>query len=193
MLVLAILVLDQLTKTLVLNMDVFNALACLDRTAACGRIELWSVMDLTMVWNRGFSFGLGQSEGVWRWLLLLVQLAVASFFFMWLRNQTRVFPSVALLLVIGGAIGNMIDRFRFGAVVDFFDFSGPWFGIEFVLRPELAFLEIPFAPPVFRDGILGLGFPYVFNVADAAITVGAIMILIDQFFLTRNEPASGTE
>jgi signal peptidase II len=58
--------------------------------------------------------------------------------------------------VSGGAIGNMIDRIRFGAVADFFDFSG-------------------------------LFFPYVFNVADAAITVGAILLALEMLF-TKDEP-----
>ena len=62
------------------------------------------------------------------------------------------------LLIIGGAIGNVIDRVRFGAVVDFFNFSGIW-------------------PPYF--------FNYVFNVADAAITVGAVLLFFDQFILSR--------
>jgi signal peptidase II len=55
---------------------------------------------------------------------------------------------VSLGLVIGGALGNLIDRVRFGAVVDFLDFSGLWF-------------------------------PWVFNVADSAITVGVILLLLD--------------
>ena len=76
--------------------------------------------------------------------------------------------------MVGGAIGNLIDRVRFGAVVDFLDFSGPWFGATIAGWP--------------------LGFPWVFNIADAAITVGAVLLFLDQFLMSRSKPehASGT-
>jgi signal peptidase II len=69
--------------------------------------------------------------------------------------------AIALGLVIGGALGNVIDRIRFGAVADFLDFNGLWF-------------------------------PWVFNVADAAITVGAILLAVDMIFLAETEPGKGT-
>ena len=65
-----------------------------------------------------------------------------------LRKASRPLNAIAFGLVIGGALGNMIDRARFGAVVDFFDFSGPWFG--------------------WMIGSWPVGFPWVFNVADAS-------------------------
>ena len=71
------------------------------------------------------------------------------------------FGAVALGLVIGGALGNVIDRIRFGAVADFLDLNGLWF-------------------------------PWVFNVADAAITVGAILLAVDMVFLSETEPGKGT-
>ena len=69
--------------------------------------------------------------------------------------------AAALGLVIGGAIGNVIDRIRFGAVADFLDFNGLGF------------------------------FPWVFNVADAAITCGALLLAFDMIFLSE-EPGKGT-
>jgi lipoprotein signal peptidase len=69
--------------------------------------------------------------------------------------------AAALGLVIGGALGNVVDRIRFGAVADFLDFHGLWF-------------------------------PWVFNVADAAITVGAILLAVDMVFFTETEPGKGT-
>ena len=71
---------------------------------------------------------------------------------------------LALALVIGGAFGNVIDRVRFGAVVDFLDFSG-------IFRPYF--------------------FNYVFNVADAAISVGAVLLFVDQFLMSRQDKAAG--
>lgn len=184
--------LDQLTKHLVLQTDVFNALRCLDLSERCGKIELSSVMDLSMVWNRGFSFGVAQSEGLWRWVLVFVQFAVSIIFMGWLLKAKHRTTVLALAMVIGGALGNVVDRIRFGAVVDFFDFSGPWFGIEFPLPGPLAMIEGIFTPPGLQDGLLGLGFPYVFNIADAGITIGAILLLVDQFLLKRHGDDAGS-
>ena len=159
-----IVVLDQWLKWLILNEPVFNALGCLDQTQRCGRIDVLPFFDLTMVWNRGISFGIGQSEGVMRWVLVVLTTAIAIGFTVWLISATRRFTGIALALVIGGAFGNVIDRVRFGAVVDFFDFSG-------LFRPYF--------------------FNYVFNVADAAISVGAVLLFVDQFLMSREEKTAG--
>jgi len=159
-----IVILDQWSKWAVLNEPAFNALGCLDRTQRCGQIEVASFFDLTMVWNRGISFGIGQSEGVMRWLLVIMTTGIAIGFSVWLFRATRRFTGLALALVIGGAFGNVIDRVRFGAVVDFLDFSG-------IFRPYF--------------------FNYVFNVADAAISVGAVLLFIDQFLMSQQDKAAG--
>ena len=159
-----IVILDQWSKWLVLNEPTFNALGCLDRTQRCGQIEVTFFFDLTMVWNRGISFGIGQSEGLMRWVLVLMTTAIAIGFTVWLFKATRRFTGIALALVVGGAFGNVIDRVRFGAVVDFFDFSG-------IFRPYF--------------------FNYVFNVADAAISVGAVLLFVDQFLMSRQEKTAG--
>ena len=156
-----VVILDQWTKYLVLNEPKFNALGCLNRTEICGKIEVSPIADLTMVWNRGISFGIGQSEGIMRWVLFAVTLAIAIGFSIWLYRATRALTGLALALVVGGAIGNMIDRVRFGAVVDFIDFSDVWFR-------------------------------YVFNVADSAVTVGAILLFLDQFLLAQDEKKTGS-
>ncbi|MEM7491763.1 MAG: signal peptidase II [Pseudomonadota bacterium] len=187
-----IIILDQWTKYLVLSEPRFNALGCLDRTQRCGGFELSSVFDLTMVWNRGVSFGIGQSEGLMRWVLVVFTAAIALGFAVWLLKVTRNWTGFALSLIVGGAIGNVIDRARFGAVVDFFDFSGPWFGWQIPLPDTLRFLEYPFAAPHLRDGLLGVGFPYVFNIADAAISVGAVLLFIDQFLLSQDQTKTGS-
>ena len=159
-----IVILDQWTKWLILDEPAFNALGCLDQTQRCGRVEVLPFFDLTMVWNRGVSFGIGQSEGVMRWLLVLMISAIAIGFAVWLFRATRRFTGIALAMVVAGAFGNLIDRVRFGAVVDFLDFSG-------ILRPYF--------------------FNYVFNVADAAISVGAVLLFADQFLMSRQEKAAG--
>lgn len=182
---------DQLTKYFVLKTEVFNAMECLPtNNIGCGRISFEPYMNLTMLWNRGFSFGLGQSEGVWRWVLLGVQVVISGFFFTWLMSAKAATTALSLALVIGGALGNAVDRFRFGAVVDFFDFSGPYFGVKIPLPTFLEWVE-----PIFNTGdtdqALGIGFPFIFNVADAAITIGAVLLIIDQFFLNRHDTETG--
>ncbi|WOR16002.1 signal peptidase II [Hyphomonas sp. FCG-A18] len=161
-----VVILDQWTKWLVLNEPRFNALNCLDRTQRCGQIEISGIFDLSMVWNRGISFGIGQSEGVMRWVLVALTIGIAIGFAVWLFRVGRHWTGLALALVVGGAIGNVIDRVMFGAVVDFLDFSGIW-------RPYF--------------------FNYVFNVADAAISVGAVLLFVDQFLMSRSEDTAGTD
>ena len=161
-----IVILDQWSKWAILNTPAFNALGCLDQTQQCGRVEVLSFFDLTMVWNRGISFGIGQSEGLMRWLLVAMTTAIAIGFSIWLLRASRRFTGVALTLVIGGAFGNVIDRVRFGAVVDFLDFSG-------IFRPYF--------------------FNYVFNVADAAISVGAVLLFADQFLMSQQNKSAGAE
>jgi signal peptidase II len=104
---------------------------------------------LTMVWNRGVSFGLLRADvDLTRWALAAFSIIVSVFLAVWVRNATRKLSAVALGLVIGGAIGNVIDRIRFGAVADFIDVSRLWF-------------------------------PWIFNVADAAISIGIALLLLD--------------
>lgn len=158
-LVVIVLVLDQWTKWLVLSEPRFNALGCLDGMERCGKIELSPIFDLTMLWNRGVSFGALQADGAARWILFAVTACIAVVFAVWLLRAARWTLALALSLVIGGAIGNLIDRARFGAVVDFLDFSGIYF-------------------------------VWVFNVADAAISVGAVLLLLDQFFMSRQSSAT---
>lgn len=114
--------------------------------------------SLTMVWNKGVSFGLFRADvELVRWLLTIFSIGVAIVLAFWVRKTQRPLLGVGLGLVIGGAIGNAIDRIRFGAVVDFLDFQ------------RLGF------------------FPWVFNVADSAITIGVVFLLLDSM---RKEPAA---
>ncbi len=155
-LIVAIIVLDQITKAWVLGNSAFHAMDCLPNTALCGRIELSPIFDLTMTWNRGVSFGAFQADGVARWGLFVVIGVIAVGFSVWLFRAERWLTALALAMVVGGAVGNLIDRARFGAVVDFLDFSG-------------------------------LYFPWIFNVADASISVGAAVLLLDQVLAGRKQ------
>ncbi len=135
--------LDQLTKAWV----VYG----LDLTRR-GHIEVSGIFDLTLVWNRGMSFGLGSGHGdLARWGFSIFAICIAAAVAWWARTTDKPLMAWTLGLLMGGAIGNVVDRIRYGAVVDFLDFSG-------------------------------LGFPWVFNVADSAITVGAVLIVIEAFW-----------
>jgi signal peptidase II len=150
----AALILDQASKNLLLYGFDFGRLGPL------ARIVILPFLDLVMVWNRGVSYGLLQAGSITGTVLLtgfsLIAVMVLSW---WLTRADRLSLTAGLGLIIGGALGNVIDRILYGAVVDFFHFHA--FG---------------------RDW-------YVFNVADAAITVGVIVLLIDAFLRpeTRSE------
>lgn len=107
-------------------------------------------LHLTWVMNPGVSFGfLRADQDLARWALVVFSLVVAVLIIYWARRTSRGLQALGYGLIAGGAIGNAIDRARFGAVVDFID--------------------------VQRLGF----FPWVFNVADSAITVGVIALLLD--------------
>lgn len=149
---LAIIVLDQLTKAWVLD-----AMAMLTAQGTLVDPEMWvrrsipviePILRFSFVLNDGFSFGLG-GGGSGRWPLSVFQISVAVFLAIWATRTDRRLLIAAIGLIMGGAIGNVIDRIRFGGVVDFIDFSGT-----------------------------GL-FPWVFNIADSAITIGVVLLIID--------------
>jgi len=110
-------------------------------------------LDLTMVWNRGVTFGLLSGDGPLNHLVLaLLAAAIALFLLRWMTRAETPWVAVALGAVIGGAVGNVIDRLRFGAVVDFVD-AHAW-GWHW----------------------------YVFNIADAGIVCGVGVLLVDALF-----------
>jgi signal peptidase II len=112
---------------------------------------------LVMVWNSGVSFGfLGGDRALPPWLLSTVAVAVCIGLFAWLRRVNRPFTGWGIGLVIGGAIGNVIDRARWGAVFDFADFH-----------------------------VHQWHWP-AFNVADSAIVVGVGLMLIDSLISERH-------
>lgn len=149
---------DQVTKWLILSEPRFNAMACLDAPSTCGTIPLPGPIDFSMLWNRGMSYGLLQSEGIMRWVLSAVMLVIALGFLVWLMRAQGRLLKLSLAMVVGGAFGNLIDRVRFGAVVDFINAND-------------------------------LFFPWVFNIADAAISVGAVLLFVDQFLLSGRKQA----
>ena len=150
---LAIIVVDQLTKWWIVY----------DVMASPRVIPVIPSFNLVMGWNRGVSFGLFDSDSpMHQWLLIGLAMVVVVVLLFWLRRaETRRIAS-ALGLIIGGALGNVIDRINFGAVADFLDvYIGDYH------------------------------WP-AFNVADAGITVGAIILVLDSLFAGPERDKKGT-
>ena len=138
---LLVLLLDQASKWWILN-----GLHLPER----GSVELLPVLNLTMVWNQGVTFGLFHQEGAaGPWLLAGVALCIVVALALWIRRAERPLIACALGAIAGGAVGNVLDRIRYGAVVDFVH-AHAW----------------------------GWSW-YVFNVADAAIVCGVAVLFLD--------------
>ena len=151
-----IFVADQLTKWFV---SVPLALQ------ARGQIELLPIFNLTWVENNGISLGLlNATTPTGRWMLVAMTAAIAIGVAWWITREEKRGDQLALSLVLGGALGNIVDLVRHGYVVDFADLH---FG---AFRPFL-----------------------VFNVADAAISIGVVILLLRAFLLREKAPEGTNE
>ena len=110
-------------------------------------------INFYMAWNKGINFGLFEGDSVLQaYILTAVAVVIAIVFFIWLKNSTSLFIQLLASLVIGGALGNAIDRLMYGAVADFINVT-----------------------------CCGLRNPYSFNLADIFIFMGLVGILIFRF------------
>lgn len=117
---------------------------------AKGTVTLTPFFDLVLVWNQGISYGLLQQHSdLGRNALILFAIAAALGLTLWLARASAPLAAAAIGLIIGGAVGNAIDRIVYGAVADFFSFHA--FGFEW----------------------------YVFNIADIAIVAGVVGLLYE--------------
>ncbi len=113
-------------------------------------IQLTSFMDLAMAWNRGVSYGLLATNT--QMLLIILSLVISVFIWFWLAKATHAITAAAFGLILGGALGNALDRALHGAVADFVHLHwGSWSW-------------------------------YIFNVADIAIVAGVALLIYDNFF-----------
>jgi signal peptidase II len=136
-------VLDQITKWLMVA----------ELTARPGIIEVTGFFNLVLTHNTGISFGIFRGSDAWvRWALVALALAIVALLMHWLRREPSGRMALAVGLICGGAVGNVIDRIRIGAVVDFLDFHAA-----------------------------GWHWP-AFNLADSAITLGVAVLLLDSLF-----------
>jgi signal peptidase II len=138
---LAVVLVDQIVKAGVLA---YSARSDVEPT------PLTPFLDLALRWNRGISFSLFALDSpLGQIALVALTLAVAGLLILWLFRSRSALPAVGLGLIIGGALGNAIDRVAHGAVVDYLDLHA--FGRHF----------------------------FVFNAADAAINIGVALLIVD--------------
>lgn len=145
----AVIVFDQITKWLILDAFLPDP----------SRVEVLPFFNLVLTWNPGVSFGMfGGLGDLGPWILTIFALVIAAVMGVWMMRTNGVWTALGLSLLVGGALGNVIDRVRFGAVVDFLDFH-----------------------------VLGYHWP-AFNVADSAISVGAAVLIIEALFTKAETP-----
>ena len=136
-----VVVLDQLTKWWVLE----HVMTPIPRV-----VEITPFFNLVLAWNQGVSFGMfSNGTSVMPYVLSAVALVIVVVLLGWLRSADRVLVALSIGMIVGGAVGNVIDRLRFGAVADFLDFHA--FGWHF----------------------------WAFNVADTGISVGVALLVLD--------------
>ncbi len=147
---LAVFLADQLTKYMVLN------------RLSLGRIGVIDVfppwVKFTMAWNRGVNFGLfaGDSD-VTRWILIVLSVVISIWLLIWARKLRSMAGQILAGLIIGGALGNVVDRLAYGAVADFLNVT-----------------------------CCGFRNPYAFNIADIAIFGGAFGLVLVSNKLDKN-------
>ena len=141
-------ILDQLSKLWLLKS--FDL-------AGKGAVKIAPFVDLVLTWNTGISYGWLQQEGPFgQWALLGVKVVAVALLWIWLAKASSRLSAVALGLIIGGAIGNAIDRLIYGAVADFV-----------LLHAETATWRFNW---------------YVFNLADVAIVAGVVALLYESLW-----------
>jgi len=140
LIIISAVVIDQLQKELTINY-----------LAANGPQQITSYFNLVMVWNKGVSFGMFNNPATSQWALVALTGAIILLLIYWLKKATARLPVIGFSLVIGGALGNLIDRVYRGAVADFFDFY-----------------------------INNWHWP-AFNLADSFIFIGVALLIIDSF------------
>lgn len=133
------------------------------RLAEQGRVVITPFFDLVLVWNRGISYGLFAADSQAQvWFLVAVKSIITLVLIVWLVRNTDRLTAIALGLLIGGAIGNTVDRALHGAVVDYVSLHAA--GYHW----------------------------YVFNLADVWVVAGVALLLYDAFLAGRNQKVSNT-
>ena len=143
----AIVILDQWTKYLVrIKMELFESIPVIK-----------GFFHLTYVTNDGMAFGINFPGGFYFFTAASIIMTGVLSYYLWMEKNGHLLLRISLAFILGGAIGNLIDRIVFGSVVDFFDF------------------------------IFGTYHFYIFNIADSSVTVGMTLFVIYSFFFHPKE------
>lgn len=129
-------------------------------------VKVTSFLNWTLKYNEGAAFSFLANQGGWqRWFFVVLAVAVSVFILNWLRtlHRSERWTAIGLAMVLGGAIGNLIDRVSMGKVVDFIDFHFP----------------IPFVNPDYHFA--------TFNIADIGISIGAALLIFISLFSSAKE------
>jgi len=152
-----VIVLDQLTKYVAVT-----------RLQEYQSVSFLPLLDLTLMYNKGAAFSFLSTAGGWqRWLFTLLALVISVIIVVWLNrlHENEKLQAAGLALVLGGALGNVIDRMFLGHVIDFLDFN---------YRADSCL-------PLFvtlRNAVVECHWP-AFNIADSAIFIGVALLIID--------------
>jgi len=136
-----IFVLDQISKYWVVEHLNLKTIGAID--------VLPPFLNFRMAWNQGINFGLFNFGDSGRWVLIVISLLIVAFVLYWVRGAKGSMVPIAAGILVGGALGNIVDRLVYGAVADFLNMS-----------------------------CCGIVNPFAFNVADIAIFAGAILLIL---------------
>ena len=120
------------------------------------KIHVNEYLDFILVFNTGISYGLFSGGGDFqKWILISLSILIIIFLLSIIRNESTILSKLSISFIIGGALGNVLDRFTYGAVVDFISLHAKGFSW------------------------------YIFNIADMFIVLGVILFILSQFILSK--------
>ena len=120
------------------------------------KIYVNEYLDFILVFNTGISYGLFSGGGDFqKWILISLSILIVIFLLSFIRNESSILSKLSISFIIGGALGNVLDRFTYGAVVDFISLHAKGFSW------------------------------YIFNIADMFIVLGVILFIHSQFILSK--------
>ena len=133
-----------------------NKIISIFKDGVIEKIYVNDYLDFILVFNTGISYGLFSGGGDFqKWILISLSILIIIFLLSFIRNESSILSKLSISFIIGGALGNVLDRFTYGAVVDFISLHARGFSW------------------------------YIFNIADMFIVIGVILFILSQFILSK--------
>ena len=133
-----------------------NKIISIFKDGVVEKIYVNEYLDFILVFNTGISYGLFSGGGDFqKWILISLSILIIIFLLSFIRNESSILSKLSISFIIGGALGNVLDRFTYGAVIDFISLHAKGFSW------------------------------YIFNIADMFIVVGVILFILSQFILSK--------